>query len=107
MLNPAQVGAKNTVERITWVQVAPDGTRIPQDLTGATLTGRKQSTMDGETVAIDGTLTPVSPLTSGLFDWKRGTVDVSAGNVYEVQFKAAYTDYDLSMADLWVVEPAL
>lgn len=101
-LSPAIVGAINTGQQITWSR--QDGTA--QDLTGATLTGRMLNTATKSAAAIAGTLAIVTAA-SGIFSWSYAAGDVATAGVFEVQFRATYTNYDLTFTELFVVEPAV
>lgn len=102
-LNRAIEGAINTGQLITWTQ--EDGTA--QDLTGATLSGTIED-VDGSTTAIAGTLTATDE-TNGIFSWEYAAGDVDTVGRFMVQFKADYGggSYDLSYAEVWIVERAL
>lgn len=96
-------GARNTPQRITW----RDGDGDPQNLTGATLTGRILNRQTGQATAIDGVLTPTDP-TAGVFVWQYGANDVATPGDYEVQFVATYGALnDKTLVERWVVERAI
>lgn len=97
----AIAGARNTGLQITWTQ--EDGTA--QNLTGATLTGTIED-KDGVTRSITGTLALVTAA-SGIFSWAYSAADVATVGRYLVQFKATYTNFDLSYPEVWIVERAL
>lgn len=100
-LSNAVRGARHTVQRITWADAEGD----PQDLTGATLTGRIGNRSLNETRLIDGTLT-ITDAPNGVFTWAYGAVDVGTAGDYLVQFVAAYGDgkNDKTLIEPWRVE---
>lgn len=104
-LASAVQGARHTAQRITWTDAEGDA----QDLTGATLTGRRVRIPTGEAAAITGTLVVVAPATAGVFDWAYSAADVAAAGAYRVQFVATYGDglNDKTLVEKWVVEPAI
>jgi len=104
MLAKAIVGARHTAQSITWQD--QDGNA--RSLSGATLTGTIQD-KNGDTRAIDGTLTPDADQVTniGIFTWAYGAIDVGTAGEFLVEFKATYTNYDLTFATYWKVETAL
>lgn len=103
-LSNAVQGARHTSQRITWLDCEGDA----QDLTGATITGKKRNTATGVSSAITGTLVAVTPA-SGIFDWTYSAADVLTAGKFEVQFLATYADttYDATLIEEWVVERAI
>lgn len=104
MLAKAIVGARHTAQSITWQD--QDGNA--HSLSGATLSGTIQNKA-GVTRAIDGTLAPdVDQVTNvGVFTWSYGAADVATAGEFLVQFKASYTQYDLTFTSYFKVEAAL
>lgn len=96
--------ARHTAQRITWT----DGDGDPQNLTGATLTGRILNRQAGTATAIDGTLTVDVPV-AGVFVWEYGAGDVATVGEFEVQFTASYIDgkNDKTLIERWRVERAI
>lgn len=94
-------GARHTAQVITWADAEGD----PQDLTGATLTGRISNRSMNETRLIDGTLT-ITDAANGVLTWAYGAVDVGAAGDYLVQFVATYGDgkNDKTLIEPWRVE---
>lgn len=103
-LSNAVQGARHTAQQITWTDADGD----PQDLTGATITGRILDLYTGTARAIDGTLTATSPA-AGVFTWTYGTTDVATAGEHKVQFIATYADTfnDKTLTERWDVEPAI
>lgn len=103
-LSSAVQNARHTAQRVTWQDTDGD----PLNLTGATLSGRRLDLETGQAVALDGALTLVEP-EAGTFDWRYGAGDVAAAGAYQVQFVATFGDglTDRTLAELWIVEPAL
>ena len=82
-------GVLRPSQRIRWTYTDPStGAQLPQDLTGATLTGRLYQRMISEPRPIQGNLTVFDAL-NGDFDWNYSLPDVVMGT-YLVQFNAAY-----------------
>ena len=103
-LADAVAGAIRPAQSITWVRT--DG--LPEDLTGATLTGVLLPLPYGPVRAIAGTLT-VTDANDGVFSWTYHAADVVAGS-YLVQFTATFgtgltpaRTFDTS----WIVHPVL
>lgn len=97
-------GARHTGQRITWSDKDSD----PQDLTGATLTGRILNRQTGQVAAIDGTLTADGDPSAGVFVWSYGANDVATAGVFAVQFVATYGSLnDKTLIETWVVERAI
>jgi hypothetical protein len=103
-LAEAVQGARHTSQRITWLDAEGD----PQDLTGATLTGRLLNRATGTAAAMTGTLTVITPL-AGIFDWAYGATDVATAGVFDAQFIATYADTknDKTLVEKWVVNRAI
>lgn len=82
---------------------------MPGDLTGAVLTGKKQSIETGEVDDIDGVLSVVYPGTNGIFTWRYGDNDVAVAGEFLLQITATYPDtlIDRTMLELWAVHRAL
>jgi len=82
-------GARHFGKTITWTR--EDGSAV--DLTDAAITGRmEQIGVASSARDIDGTLTGVSPYTTGIFTWAPGTTDVKDAGNFKVQFIATYPD---------------
>lgn len=80
-------GATHTAIRITWL----DAKRVPYNLTGATLSGRKRL-VDAETGSdLTGTFTLVTAA-SGIFTYQPSAEDVAESGIYDFQFIATYGD---------------
>lgn len=76
-------GATYRPRRITWT----DDAGAPVDLTNKTISAKMS--VDGATWrTVTGSLLPVSPFTTGLFDWDFSTADLSTAGVWAVQFSA-------------------
>jgi hypothetical protein len=91
--------ARHTAQLVTWV----DGDGDPQDLTGATLTGRIMADADGDTRAVDGTLT-ITGAAAGQFTWAYGAADVADDGAFRVQFVATYgATNDKTLMERWIV----
>lgn len=97
MLQNAIQGARHAGQQITWLI---DGV-TPLNLTGATLSGTTQNPA-GEVRAIDGTLA-IATATSGIFTWSYGAADTATAGEFVVQFKASFSQYELSLAEYWKV----
>jgi hypothetical protein len=98
-------GGLRPSQQIVWMR--PDG--LTEDLTGATLSGRIRSHQTGETRAITGQLTVVSP-TAGSFRWDYSAVDVQEAGLFTIQFKATYLASPtpaFTSADTWQVLEAV
>lgn len=96
-LRPSQI--------ITWTR--GDGT--PENLTGATLTGKIRDNVSGTVRAIAGTLT-VTDATAGVFTWAYHADDVADAGKFMVQFMAAFGDNPTparTIASEWFVYEAL
>jgi hypothetical protein len=95
--------ARHTAQLITWVDA--DGN--PQDLTGATLSGRIRA-KNGEAREIDGTLV-ITDADAGQFTWSYGEDDVGDDGTFKVQFVATYGDAlnDKTIMANWVVKPEI
>jgi hypothetical protein len=95
--------ARHTAQAITWTDADGD----PQNLTGATLTGRILPA-SGTGRAIDGTLT-ITGAAAGQFTWAYGTNDVASAGSFYVQFVATYADTknDKTIKEAWVVKPEI
>jgi hypothetical protein len=78
-------GARRPAQLITWAR--DDG--APEDLTGATLTGKLHNRGTGETRAIAGPLT-VTDAAGGVFRWDYAAEDVAEAGRFDVQFDAAF-----------------
>lgn len=104
MLADAIQAARHTAQLITWDDADGD----PQDLTGATLSGRIVSRATGEARDIDGDLEVVTALL-GTFRWIYGEDDVADAGNFRVQFIAEYAGptNDKSLYEPWTVHPAL
>ena len=100
-LPKALQGARNTGLKLTWTQ--DDGT--VENLTGATLSGTMKD-KDGVVTAITGTLAIVTAA-SGIFSWAYSAADIATPGRYLVQFKATFTEYDLTYPENWEVEEAI
>ncbi len=106
MLQPAVQGATHTGQAVTWKRI--DGT--PQDLTGATISGRMRSArgVNAPAAAMVSTFTPTVPA-SGQFLWTYAPADVVTAGVFVVQFTANYGvgGNDLTFEDIWQVRGAV
>jgi hypothetical protein len=103
-LAQAVAGGLRPSQTITWTR--EDGT--PEDLTGATITGKLLNLASGETRAIAGALT-VTDADAGQFRWDYAAGDVVAG-AYNVQFTAdfgAAPSPARTFSASWDVAPAL
>jgi hypothetical protein len=103
-LAAAVQGGLRPSQQITWLRA--DGT--PEDLTGATLTGRIQDAA-GTARAIAGGLVVVDP-TAGVFRWDYHGTDVATAGLYQVQFKATFLAAPtpaLTTSASWEVQPAI
>ena len=78
-------GAKRPSQNITWKR--EDGT--PEDLTGATITGKLLLRGQLAATSISGTFTVVDG-PNGVFRWDYGTSDVATAGTYKVQFVASF-----------------
>jgi hypothetical protein len=92
---------------VTWYR---EGTTIPEDLDGATLSGFvRAGSLAGTAIAITGTLT-VTDGAGGVFRWDFTAADVATAGHLEVQFNAAFgsgqTPAKTFIAS-WYVEAAL
>lgn len=98
-------GARYLTCQISWEDSEGD----PVDLTGAVLTGKKQSIETGEVDDIDGVLSVVYPGTNGIFTWRYGDNDVAVAGEFLLQITATYPDtlIDRTMLELWAVHRAL
>jgi TRAP-type mannitol/chloroaromatic compound transport system substrate-binding protein len=103
-LAAAVQGARHTPQAITWLR--EDG--APEDLTGATLTGRLSDPVANTARPLDGTLA-VTNAAAGVFLWAYGALDVAEAGTYEVQFTATFDDgrCDRTYKTTWVVHPAV
>jgi hypothetical protein len=103
-LSDSVQGARHTAQRVTWLDKDGD----PQDLTGATLTGRLLNRAAGTAAAIDGVLTAIDPA-AGIFTWAYGTADVSTPGTFDAQFIATYGDgkADKTLVEKWIVHRAI
>lgn len=101
----AIAGATRPSQVITWTR--DDGT--PEDLTGATITGKLRRASTGDITNIAGTLS-VTDATAGKFTWAYAAADVATPGHYRVQFTAAFgsepTPARTIVAD-WEVKEAL
>lgn len=77
-------GATRPSQVITWTR----GEGVPEDLTGATLTGKIKA-RDGTLRNIAGTLT-VTDGTNGIFLWSYDAADVASDGWFVVQFTALF-----------------
>mgnify|MGYP000878625180 CR=1 FL=1 len=97
-------GARHTAQRISWRDKDGD----PQDLTGATITGRIENRKTNTAVAIDGTLLADGDPEDGVFVWSYGANDVATAGVFDVQFIATYGPLnDKTLVETWTVERAI
>ncbi len=97
-------GARHTAQQITWKDA--DGAVV--DLTGATITARiRAKALKTISFTSDGVFTLVAAGANGVFTWKYSANDIATAGKYEVQFKAAYTDYDLTLTTDWEVLEAI
>ena len=78
-LRPSQI--------ITWTR----GDNTPENLTGATLTGKIRNNVTGTVRDIAGTLT-VTDGANGVFTWAYHADDVADAGRFMVQFKATFGD---------------
>ena len=78
-LRPSQI--------ITWTR----GDNTPENLTGATLTGKIRDNVTGTVRDIAGTLT-VTDGANGVFTWAYHADDVADAGRFMVQFKATFGD---------------
>jgi hypothetical protein len=103
-LSGAVQGARHTAQRVTWLDEDGD----PQDLTGATLTGRLLNRATGTAANMDGTLAVVDA-TAGVFDWAYGVTDVGTPGTFDAQFVATYADTksDKTLTEKWEVHRAI
>ena len=81
-------GATRPAQSITWYR--GDGV-TPEDLAGATITGRLRYAVDGSSRSIAGTLT-VTDGAAGEFTWAYDADDVAQPGAYEVQFTATFSE---------------
>ena len=106
MLADAIVGATRPWQIVTWTHSDRDST--PEDLTGATLTGKIQNAA-GVSRSIAGTLT-VTGAEAGVFRWEYASGDIVTAGTYSVQFTATFVAAPTvarTLASQWVVRPAL
>lgn len=104
-LEDAIDGARHTGQRITWL----DADGRPHNLTGVSaVSGTLRNTVTDAMRPIAGVLTPVAPLTKGVFTWAYAAGDLVPGT-YEVEFTATYSDglSDRTFVSAWTVRPAL
>lgn len=85
MLGNAIKGSLRPSQSITWLR----DTNIPEDLTGATITGKIYSLATKETRDIEGSLT-VSSGPAGVFIWDYASGDVISAGQFKVQFTAVF-----------------
>ena len=99
-------GVNLLIAQIRRLGATPEWMPTPQ--AGATLSGRRLDLETGQAVALDGALTLVEP-EAGTFDWRYVARAVAAAGAYQVQFVATFDDglTDRTLAELWIVEPAL
>lgn len=101
----AIVGATRPSQVITWYRA--DGT--PENLTGATMTGKLRNRQSGEVRDIAGVLS-VTDGAGGVFTWAYDADDVATVGRYDVQFTAAFGTSPTparTIVDRWAVEEAL
>ena len=97
-------GARHTAQTITWTDA--DGSAI--DLTGATITARiRAKRLSTIPFASDGVFALVDLGANGVFTWTYGVGDIANAGLFEVQFKAAYATYDLTLTTDWEVLEAI
>ena len=104
MLSEAIAGATRPGQVVTWLR--GDGT--PENLTGATLSGKTRNEA-GVTRVIVGTLA-VTDGAAGKFTWTYGAGDVVAAGTFSVQFTATFADAPTiakTKIGEWVVEASL
>jgi hypothetical protein len=106
-LSEAVQGARHTSQRVTWLDEDGD----PQDLNGATLSGRLLNRATGTAANMDGTFNIVDAA-GGVFDWTPGVNDVSTPGVFDAQFIATYgvvpnTTNDKTLVEKWTVHRAI
>lgn len=86
-LPDAIAGGRRPSLLVTWYQ---EGTTTPENLTGATLTGKiRRGVGSGTTESITGTLT-VTDAEAGVFRWDFSAADVATVGNFEVQFTATF-----------------
>lgn len=104
MLAPAVQDSRRTPQIISWLD--EDGR--PLVLTGATITGRIESKLDGTARAIDGNLS-IYDGPNGMFEWEYGVLDVGEAGFFFVQFIATFgvDSEDRTLVEDWEVVRAL
>ncbi len=80
-------GAGRTSQRVTWVRA--DGN--PQNLTGASLSGRMRRVFSDEWRECESTFI-VADAAAGVFDWHYAQGDIETPGVHILQVKATYHD---------------
>ena len=101
----AIVGARRPSQIITWTR--DDG--APEDLTGATLTGKIRLYSQTTSQAIVGSLTVLNGA-AGTFRWDYDDTDVETAGTHEVQIVAAYASGPTpakTFVTEWVVKESL
>lgn len=104
-LAAAVAGAVRPSQVITWLR----GDATPENLTGATITGKMRSTTTGVTRSIAGALVVVDGA-AGQLRWDYHADDVAAAGRYEVQFTAVFGSNPTparTLAEAWTVHKAL
>lgn len=104
MLSEAIAGATRPGQVVTWLR--GDGT--PENLTGATLSGKIRNEA-GVTRVIVGALT-VTDAAAGKFTWDYAAGDVATAGTFSVQFTATFAEAPTiakTMIGQWVVEASL
>jgi len=97
-------GARHTAQTITWKDA--DGAVV--DLTGATITARiRAKRLNTITFAATGVFALVALGATGIFTWTYSVADVANAGLFEVQFKATFTQYDLTLTTGWEVLEAI
>lgn len=102
----AIVAAKRPSQLITWTRFS-DGT--PEDLTGATLTGKLRLYQQATSQAIAGTLT-VTDAVNGVFRWDYADADVAVAGEHRVQFMATFGSNPTpakTFTETWTVKESL